>query len=115
MEQEEFYEYVTNRYGDKVSCNVLTISEENLQDLNNHGYTLTADDFKNYKHAWLVDQTTCPECGEPLGGLFGYFKWGIVHGEGYCSNCNKVGFRYYHYLGDCKKPLEIYAVSGVVK
>jgi hypothetical protein len=34
----------------------------------------------------------CPEfrcvgCGRPLTGIFGYFRWGLANGEGYCSEC----------------------------
>jgi len=29
----------------------------------------------------------CFKCSEKLGGFFGTFQYGIVHGEGYCSNC----------------------------
>lgn len=35
----------------------------------------------------FVAENDCIACGEPVGGLFGHFKWGIVHGEGYCANC----------------------------
>lgn len=27
----------------------------------------------------------CLNCGEPLGGMLGHFRWGMVHGEGTCS------------------------------
>ena len=61
--------------------------------------------------AWLVD-TKCPVCGTEVMGLFGSFSWDLCHGEGYCSNCKKAHFRYYHYIQKGKPPLKLLALSG---
>lgn len=38
----------------------------------------------------------CHNCGENLDGLLGSFRWGMAHGEGFCSNCKwpAVGLHY---------------------
>ena len=41
----------------------------------------------------------CIGCGSALDGFFGSFTWGIVHGEGACSNCGYPA-RAMHYLKD---------------
>jgi len=35
----------------------------------------------------FVSDKKCINCEEDLSGIFGTFNWGIVHGEGHCSNC----------------------------
>lgn len=113
MEQKEFFELAKETFGNKVNVNVLTISDEELEKLNkSYGtYFSKSDIFAYGKHVWLIGDD-CPHCGESLFGLFGGFQWGIVHGEGYCSNCDKVAFRYYHYVLDGSKPLQLFSVVG---
>ena len=38
-------------------------------------------------------------CGKPLTGFFGTFKWGIAHGEGFCSSCGQP-VRMFHSVSD---------------
>ena len=38
----------------------------------------------------------CVDCGMELGGIFGMFLWGLVHGQGECSRCG-FPYVYYHY------------------
>lgn len=38
-------------------------------------------------------------CGEALTGLLGGFRYGLAHGEGYCSDCGRA-VRSHHYLRD---------------
>ena len=37
----------------------------------------------------------CVFCGKVLGGFFGTFRWGIVNGQGECSECG-FPYQYYH-------------------
>ncbi len=113
MEFEEFAKLAKEKFGDKVNISYISINNENLTKFNEmYDSKLNVDDFKNYgEHVWLV-KNECPNCGEKLDGLFGSFKWEIIHGAGSCSNCNKVEFRYYHYIGDCKYPLKLFSVTG---
>lgn len=108
---EEFAENAIARYGDKVNFNKINVSQENIDELNSHGYNIKKEDFENYKQVWLLEGK-CPECGSELMGLFGSFEWGLRHGEGLCSSCKKVYFQYYHYIGESKKPLELLALSS---
>ena len=41
----------------------------------------------------------CLKCGRPQCGLTGYFRWGIVHGEGNCTECGWPA-RAYHEIVD---------------
>ncbi len=41
----------------------------------------------------------CPNCGSAIGGMFGSFEWGLVHGEGRCSICHWP-MRAYHFIKD---------------
>lgn len=113
MEREEFFELAKETFGDKVNVNSLTISSKELKKLNErYGTSFSKIDIENYgKHVWLIGNE-CPHCGESLFGLFGGFQWGIIHGEGSCSNCDKVAFRYYHYVLEGSKPLQLFSVVG---
>lgn len=48
----------------------------------------------------MMSKVRC-SCGRPLGGFIGSFTWGIVFGEGFCSNCKRPG-RAYHTLRDAQ-------------
>lgn len=39
------------------------------------------------------------DCGAPLDGYVGSFKYGIVHGEGFCQRCKRP-IRANHYIKD---------------
>lgn len=41
----------------------------------------------------------CNVCGKSLGGFVGTFKYFVIHGEGYCSNC-QWPVRTHHYIKD---------------
>lgn len=41
----------------------------------------------------------CYSCQHELNGFFGSFKWGLVHGEGFCSHCSWPS-RAMHYIKD---------------
>lgn len=47
---------------------------------------------------FVFGKNNCIACGEPLGGMLGHFKWGLCHGEGFCS-CGYPG-RALHYIKD---------------
>ena len=113
MKREEFFKLAKETFGDKVSVNGLTISDENLAKLNSAPRTcFSRDDIESYgEHVWLIGND-CPRCGESLYGLFGVFQWGIVHGKGTCSNCKKVEFQYYHYVSDNSEPIKLFSVIG---
>lgn len=109
---EEFLELAEKEFGKKFSYHGIHVSDENLTKFNqDREYHLTSEDFLNYKQIWLVENK-CPNCGSPLGGLFGSFRWSLTHGVGYCSECKKVDFRLYHYIGDCKTPITAYSLIG---
>ena len=111
---EEFYKLAEEKFGEKFSYNGIRISEVSLKKFNaEYNSTLTKEDFENYKEIWLLENK-CPNCGSDLGGIFGAFIWGIVHGEGSCSECNKVYFRLYHYVNreKCPEPIQAFSLIG---
>ena len=67
-----------------------------------HTDTITATYLKAHSEEWfaIVDglevssTEICVDCGYRLGGLLGSFQWGIINGQGHCSNC---GFPYQLY------------------
>lgn len=118
MKREEFLGVVKEVFGDKVVIEQLKISDEVAQKLR-----VNPEDVRAYPaQAWVIEHR-CPHCNHVLGGLFGSFAWGLQHGVGYCSKCEKVQFRYYHYVtekeefnGVWKKSprrrIELFAVCG---
>lgn len=52
--------------------------------------------INKYLRIFVADKK-CINCGEDLSGIFGTFEWGIVHGEGSCSNCGYPA-RAKHYI-----------------
>ena len=106
MEREEFLTVVKEVFGDKVIVEQLKISDEDAEKLR-----VSAEDVNVYPaQAWVVVRDghyRCPRCDSPLGGLFGSFAWGIQHGVGLCSECNKVQFRYYHYVTEREEEEEL--------
>lgn len=52
-------------------------------------------------------------CGRPLGGFIGSFTWGIVHGEGFCSNCKRPA-RAVHRIPDHRDGEVIATLSPVI-
>lgn len=110
---ESFYELACQEFGkEHFSIKGIEISEDNLQQFNlEHKCTLTKEDFSNYRAVWIIDNK-CPKCKSDLGGLFGSFEWGLVHGSGRCSECKKVSIQYYHYVGNCKYPIQAFSLIG---
>jgi hypothetical protein len=110
---EEFSKLAVEKFGDKVVCNKIRISQENLDKLNeSFDAKLTQQDFEDYgPKVWLLENK-CPNCGTNLFDLFGSFAWGIVHGQGYCTECNDVEFQYYHYIGKDRFKLCMLSLSG---
>lgn len=108
-----FLEQVAKKLGDKVYIGNMPVDQALLDTINaKAGGNVTMDDIVAYgKWAWLRG-TDCPICGTPLLGIFGVFDWGYRHGEGYCSSCNKIEFRYYHYFGDTL--ITLLAVTRVI-
>ncbi|NIR76735.1 MAG: hypothetical protein GWN53_17025 [Gammaproteobacteria bacterium] len=47
----------------------------------------------------MIGGVLCIGCGEVLNGFMGTFQYGIVHGEGTCSNCG-YPCRTHHYIKD---------------
>lgn len=123
MKQAQFNQLAKTTFGDKVSIHGLTTTNENLAELNKRAraYCIehnrpfvpyTKEAFENYpQYTWAVDDK-CPVCGNSLGDfLFGTFKWGLVNGEGYCTECG-ADFRYYHYIAPGTLPLMGFALIG---
>ena len=111
---DEFYKLAEEKFGEKFTYAGITITDESLISLNETFKSdFTVEDFENYKQVWLL-KPECPNCGSELEGMFGSFKWALVHGEGYCSECNKVTFTYYHYIDRkrCYHPVVAYSLSG---
>ncbi len=48
---------------------------------------------------FVVGSHECLKCGKPLSGLLGTFQWGLVNGEGSCSECGWPA-RAYHEPAD---------------
>jgi hypothetical protein len=110
----EFYNLACGKFGaDKFSIKPIQISDESLDrfKVDFNAPDVTREQIEHYRQVWLKENK-CPNCGADLTGLFSSFNWGIVHGEGYCSECKKVEFRLYHYIGGAKKPFEAYALCG---
>lgn len=112
-EKEEFFKLAKEKYGSKIAVNRISFREGDLEKYNEHMKTdFTLEDFYNYgEHAWVINSNKCPECDMDLGGLFGMFTWGIVHGEGRCDNCG-TAFRLYHYMKENTKPVELLSLIG---
>lgn len=110
---ESFYEVACEEFGkEHFSIHGIVISEENLEKFNEeHNSNLALEDFSNYKAVWITD-SKCPKCGSELGGLFGSFEWGLIHGSGRCGECKKVSIQYYHYIKDCKYPISAFSLIG---
>ena len=89
---EDFLNLAKSRYGDKVIIKKITYEDyAGKKDL------VFAKAVKAYPEQAWVKEGICPECDAELGGLFGAFTWGIIHGIGYCAQCKKAEFRYFHY------------------
>ena len=105
LDTDEFAKLAIEKYGDKVFCCSIKTSQNTLDRINTVFESIpliTQKDFDDYgKYVWLRDDK-CPECDADLLGLLGSFSWGIVHGIGNCSHCNKTMFRYYHYINGAK-------------
>jgi len=116
MNEEEFINLAKEKFGDKIIVSHLRVSDSDLNKLNkiyeNH---VTHEDLINYgTHVWLAKEK-CPNCNSDLTGILGTFKWGIVHGQGFCSHCNSIEFRFYHYIGDPKLLVQLFSVIGFDK
>lgn len=57
-----------------------------------------------YLSAFVFTKGKCPGCDHDFGGIFGNFRWGLAHGEGYCERCHWPA-RGVHYVKDDKEPL----------
>ncbi len=110
---ESFYNQACEEFGkDFFSIKGIEISEDNLRNFNlEHKSNLTKEDFSNYKAVWIINKK-CPRCDSELGGIFGSFEWGLVHGSGRCGNCRRVDIKYYHYIKDCKYPIQAFSLIG---
>jgi hypothetical protein len=58
--------------------------------------------FDTYFASFLPTAETCVCCYKPLTGLFGTFRWGLAHGEGYCSSCGYPGRARHYDIGPIK-------------
>ena len=77
----------------------LPIERANCENVGIHMKPKTEGDEHTEKE--IVEMTTkinkylknfvsggCPQCGNELGGILGFFRWGFVSGEGNCASCN---------------------------
>jgi len=109
MENLKFIKLAKERFGDKVWCGKINI-KNNSETQDYFGFS--KESIENYpEHVWCPTNK-CPNCDAELLGLSSSFQWGIQHGYGTCTNCNKVEFKYYHYIDDKKPPLQAFAVVG---
>lgn len=112
MTFEEFYNNVCERYGvEKFTIKPVQVSQEELDRFNQQGNShVTLDDIRKLDgvNVWLL-KDECPRCGDPLSLSF---TWGLVHGNGYCNGCHKIGFQYYHYVGDSRIPIRAYSITS---
>jgi hypothetical protein len=109
MDSEEFCRVAEETFSGKVMIQSLTVK---LDAAELARLPWTKEEIEAYpKQVWVMDGQ-CPVCGAELGAFFGSFQWGLVHGEGFCSQCNKAAFRYYHYIVKGKRPLLAYALIG---
>ena len=109
VDRKEFLEKAKERFGDKIIVQTLTSDAEDGR------MPWTSGEIKGYpEQAWIPlrgDDYLCPVCDHPLGGWpFGGFRWGIVYGIGYCSNCNHAKFRYCHHIVEGKKSFQAFAL-----
>ncbi len=134
MKREQFNQLAKATFGDKVIIRGIDITDEALAELNakmKSAYEAAMlkdpgpfppfvpykrEDLDSYpEYPWVVGDN-CPVCNTPLDGLFGSFAWGMIHGEGYCTECrhHKQGtyFRLYHYVTERARPLVGYALVG---
>ena len=113
IKNEEFLNLAKNRYGDKIIVKRIGFvyrGNTRKKDL------VFAKAIKKYPEQAWVKEAKCPECDAELGGLFGSFTWGIIHGIGYCSKCEKTEFKYYHYpLEKSYQKIEAFALIGFPK
>jgi uncharacterized protein (UPF0212 family) len=99
-----------DRFGDKVTIELVTVPDDVVAVMLANGWTQeNINELKAYQQVWIKNEK-CPNCGTHLNEIFGGFTWGIVHGEGTCSNCRKVSIRFYHYFGN--KMFQAYALIG---
>lgn len=109
---EDFYKAATEKFGEKFTIKEIQVTDEQLDNFNAQSTVkITRENIQEYKECWLLENK-CPNCGAELGGLFGSFEWGIVHGVGKCSECNEVSFRLYHYIGGSRIPIEAFSLIG---
>ena len=111
-EMELFQKQAAEFFGAKVMVGPIIINENILSAVNEHYHTnYTTQEFIDYgTHVWLLGDK-CPVCGANLLGLFGSFEWGIRTGCGSCSSCNRVEFRYVHYIPHGKKSFPFHGFS----
>ena len=108
MDFDDFYIAACEKFGKEKF--ILNFSfPQNIEEINSkYNCNLKKDDFDKYKAIWILNNE-CPNCSASLSFSF---EWGIIHGEGYCSSCKKVGIKYYHYIGDCKTPFSGWSLIG---
>jgi hypothetical protein len=108
----EFYNLATKEFGEKFSIKPVLVSDEIISAFNEQTNShITREDVAAYRQVWLLEPV-CPKCNSELDGLFGSFDWEVVHGCGRCTACNETHFRYYHYIGSSKFPIQAYALIG---
>lgn len=121
--REEFFDAAVKEFGNKICVNFITISDENLDLLNEYRKEshdkispvpyepLTQQDLIAYeKQVWSIGNK-CPKCNSDLGGILGSFVWGFVHGQGRCSDCG-TQFQLYHYVKKGTEPLMLFSLIG---
>lgn len=115
MNHAEFLVAAKERYGDKITVAPVHVSDEQLEAAKaRYGDTIVEDLAAYGEHAWVL-HGRCPECDAELEWSF---QWGMIHGEGYCRTCEKVWFRYYHYVrkgGPCFKGMALIGFPEAAK
>jgi hypothetical protein len=112
---DEFVKAAVEEFGDDVFIlGDLNIPQEQIDQINkDKDCNLTTQDFIDLGKKVLLKEPKCPRCGHDLGGIFGSFNWGIIHGVGYCTECETSPmFRWYHYVGDLKEPIKFWELVG---
>ena len=111
MNREEFNELASRVFGDKIRVCLIPLEAANklLEKTSPHTEPLSQEEVEAYGEQAFVVGGKCPVCEQIL---LTYFRWGIVHGEGGCSHCNKTSFRYYHRVRDGMYPIMSYTLCG---
>lgn len=97
--QDKFCKSAIKIFGDKVRMITLASDLPYKWVCQNPQSPPTEEEIASLLPVIIPVDGKCPVCKDPL---YCTFEWKIQHGLGYCSNCNEVEIRRYHYIRDNK-------------